>query len=108
MKTSVGSREIALAQLGGLIAAGWFVWTSSPRTRLFGSLMEALSFSARAWAASAIVTFYILLIVSSDDPKSIPRDALRRSSVGIWFAPAMILLSIFSPLALGASIVLAM
>jgi hypothetical protein len=108
MKTSANSREIALAQLAGLIAAAWFVWTNTPHSRLLPQLSTALMLSVFAWIASIAITFYILLMVSPDDVKRIRRDALRRSSAGMWFAPAMVLLSVFSPLAIAASLILSM
>jgi len=60
-----------------------------------------------AWVASAIITFYILLIVPSGDVKEIIRGTARRSAPGMWFAPAMILLTVLSPVAFAASIALA-
>jgi hypothetical protein len=103
-------RALALAQLAGLIATAWLVWRiwrRAPWETLQRTFILALSVSALAWAASAIITLYILLIVSSDDPSRIRRETLRRSSEGIWFAPAMVLLTILSPAAFAASVALA-
>src|SRR5579871_3329157 len=104
------SRFLSLAQFAGLIATAWFVLrrTAIRHDSLAAVFAQALVFAMLAWVASAIVTFYILLIASSGDVKNIVGDTARRSAVGMWFAPAIILLTVLSPVALAASIGLAM
>jgi hypothetical protein len=95
----IGDRLIAAAQVAGVLATGWFVWISAVLPRLgLQSLAriaaEALFLVTLAWICGAVVTFWIYLVVSLTDLPHVMRFSLRSSAPAMWFAPAIVLLSL--------------
>ena len=104
-------RLFLLAQIAGLLATGGVVWFASlvprmNRQSLAGLLAEAFEYALMAWAWSAAVTFGLFLIIPKSERGEVLGITLRTASTAVWFAPATILLSIFSPAALAAALVL--
>jgi hypothetical protein len=107
---------LSLAQVGGLLATGWAVWFASlvprlDRQPLAFLLVQAVEYAMMAWAWSAAVTFALFLAVPKSDRAGLSREeiigiTLRTAGAAVWFAPATILLSMFSPAALAAAVVL--
>ena len=77
------------------------------RQTLAGLLGEAIEYALMAWAWSAAVTFGLFLIIPKAERGDMLGITLRTASTAVWFAPAMMLLSMFSPAALAAALVLA-
>jgi hypothetical protein len=105
-------RLFLLAQIAGLLATGCVVWFASlvPRMNhqsLAGLLAEAFEYALMAWAWSAAVTFGLFLMIPKAERGDVFGITLRTASTAVWFAPATILLSMFSPAALAAALVLA-
>ena len=67
---------------------------------------EALQHALFACLASAAITLGLYLLIARSGGTDALLAALRTSSVAVWFAPATLLLSELSPLALGAAFVL--
>ena len=105
-------RHLALlVQVAGLAATGWLVWTAvvvprSARQPLASVIWEALQYALFACFASAAITLGMYLLIARPGRADALRAALRTSTTAVWFAPAMLLLSELSPLALGAALVL--
>ena len=107
---------ISLAQVAGLLATGWVIWFASlvprlDRRPLAFILAEAVEYALMAWAWSAAVTFTLFIMVPKSGRAGMTRGdvigiTLRTASTAVWFAPATILLSMFSPAALAAALVL--
>ena len=102
---------IVPAQIAGLMGTGWIVWSRSivPRLAhqsLWSIAAETLQYTLLACLAGALVTLALYFLIV----RSVRRDAwvcaVRTSSTAIWFAPATILLSALSPVALPAALVL--
>jgi hypothetical protein len=105
-------RHLALlVQVLGLAATGWVVWNAAvvprlARQPLAALIGEALGHALFACLASAAITAGLyLLIARSPRAEALPA-ALRTSTVAVWFAPATLLLTELSTLALGAALVL--
>lgn len=104
------------AQIAGLAATGWLIWFASlvprmDRKPLAVLLGAAVEYALMAWAWSAAVTFTLFLIIPKSDQGELSRKelfaiVLRTASTAVWFGPATILLSMFSPAALAAALVL--
>jgi hypothetical protein len=95
----IGDRLIAAAQVAGVLATGWFVWINAVLPRLglqslAGIAAQALFFVTLAWICGAVVTFWIYLVVSLTDLPRVMRFSLRSSAPAMWFAPAIVLLSV--------------
>jgi hypothetical protein len=105
-------RHLALlVQVAGLAATGWVVWTAAvvprlARQPLAGVIWEAFQHALFACFASAAITLGMYLLIARSGRTDALRAALRTSSTAVWFAPATLLLSELSPLALGAALVL--
>jgi hypothetical protein len=105
-------RNLALlVQVAGLAATGWVVWTAAvvprlARQPLAGVIWEALQHALFACFASAAITLALYLSIARSGRTDALLAALRTSATAIWFAPATLLLSELSPLALGAALVL--
>ncbi len=104
-------RLTLVAQAMGLAATTWLVWHYSLVHRIeqqtaASVIGSALLYILLAWSCSAIVTFYIYLIVSQLEPIDAIRASARSSAAGMWLAPAIILLSELSPVALITSLLL--
>ena len=87
------------------------VWWAALVPRLhrqtLGSLVvQVLAYTILAWAWSAVVAFGLYAIVPIEDRSDMVPDVLRTAATAVWFGPAMILLSSFSPVSLAAALVL--
>ena len=100
-----------LLQLASLLCTGIFLWKTastahwlqlSIRWLMLQSALAALA----AWLASAGITITLYALVIQGERKDRIRAALRTSSVAVWFAPAVILLSQLSPVALAGALLL--
>jgi hypothetical protein len=105
-------RHLALlVQVAGLAATGWVVWTTAVVPRLGRQPLafvigEALQHALFACLASAAITLGLYLLIARSGRTDALLAAFRTSSVAVWFAPATLLLSERSPLALGAAFIL--
>lgn len=100
-----------IAQVAGLCATGWIVWSVAVLPRLTRQpladiVRSALLQTLFACGSGAAITLVLYLAIA----RSIRRDAallaLRTSATAVWFAPAAILLTALSPAAIGAALVL--
>jgi hypothetical protein len=103
--------RLLLAQLLSLGLTGAIVWFASIAPRLsrqpVGSIVaEALEYALLAWAWGAAIAFVLYLTMPRRPAGEAIGAALRTSTTAVWFAPATILLSSFSPGALIAALVL--
>jgi hypothetical protein len=104
-------RHLALlVQVAGLAATGWVVWTAAvvprlARQPLAGVIWEAFQHALFACFASAAITLGLYLLIARSRRAHALLAALRTSTTAVWFAPATLLLSELSPLALGAALV---
>ena len=94
-----------------LLATGWMVWHAAliPRVRreTLGSLLvHVLAYTLVAWAWSAVVALSLYWIIPLEDRSDMVPQTLRTAATAVWFGPAMILLSEFSPASLLAALVL--
>ena len=94
----IGDRLLTAAQIAGVLATGWFVWTTALLPRLGlrsigGIAAEALLYVALAWLGGALVTFGVHLVVALADLPRATRFSLSSSTAAMWFAPAIVLLS---------------
>jgi hypothetical protein len=112
-QTSVAAPRplLLLAQIAGLVATGWFIWSRSILLRLvFQSwsrlIAQALGYAMLACAVSAALTLALYLAIARSRHGAVLAMLLRTSATAVWFAPAVLLLSVFSPLALAAAVVL--
>jgi hypothetical protein len=105
-------RHLALlVQVAGLAATGYVVWTAAVvprlgRQPLAAVIWEALQHALFACFASAAITLVLYLVIARSSRTDALLTALRTSAVAVWFAPATLLISELSPLALGAALVL--
>lgn len=76
------------------------------RQTLGSLLLQVLGYSFLAWAWSAVVACGLYAIVPLEDRSEMVPDVLRTAATAVWFGPAMILLSSFSPASLAAALVL--
>ncbi|HUO32562.1 MAG TPA: hypothetical protein VMU80_25340 [Bryobacteraceae bacterium] len=104
-------RLMAIAQVAGVLATGWFVWITRVQPQagspsVASLAVEALCYTVAAWFSGAVITFCIYMVVALADLPEVINFSLRSSAPAMWFAPAVILLSIPMPAALAASLVL--
>ena len=104
-------RLVTLIQVGSLLATAWMVWSAAliPRVQrhtLGNLLVPVLGYTLLAWAWSAVVAFGLYAVVPMEDRTDMVPDVLRTAATAVWFGPAMILLSEFSPASLLAALVL--
>jgi hypothetical protein len=107
----IGDRLIAAGQVAGVLATAWFVWINAVLPRLglvsFASMaLASLFYVTLAWICGAIVTFWIYLVVSLADLQRVTRFSLRTAAPAMWFAPAIVLLSIHIAAAFAVSLFL--
>jgi len=110
VRRTLTGRLILFAQIAGLAAMAWFVWANLFVQRHLGLrwfLARSLVSVLLLWAASALLTFYVYLLISHEDPREAVPLSIRSSAPGMWFAPAMLLLSGVSPIAFVVSLLLA-
>jgi len=104
-------RLMATAQVAGVLATGWFVWVSRVQPQagspsVTGMAVEALGYTVAAWFSGAVITFCIYMVVALADLPDVINFSMRSSAAAMWFAPAVILLSIPVPAALAAGLIL--
>jgi hypothetical protein len=109
--SKIGDRLIAAAQVAGVLATGWFVWIHNVRPRLgleslASMFAEALLYVALAWICGGGVTFWVYFVVSLADLPRATRFSFRNSAAAMWFAPAIVLLSVPLPGAFAVSLFL--
>ena len=107
----IRSLLVLATQVAGLALTGWFVWSASiaprmARQPLPSLILEALEYSLLAWQWGAAVAIALYLAMPKRVRGNLARTALATSSTAVWFAPATILLSSFSPSSLAAALVL--
>ncbi len=107
----IGDRLLTAAQIGGVVATGWFVWVTAVLPRLgFRSLAsiatEALLYVILAWLCGAFITLWVYVVVSTADLPQAAHFSIRSSAAAMWFAPAIVLLSIAVPAAFAVSVFL--
>jgi hypothetical protein len=112
-QTSAGSggRFLAATQVAGVIASGWLVWSyivlpQLGRHSLASLLGSALVYVSTAWICGGAITVCVYMVVSLVEMPDVIRFSVRSSAPAMWFAPAIILLSIPSPAAFVVSLVL--
>lgn len=97
-------------QVLSLAAAAWFVWFHSvvPRLAILpvsAIAGQALFYFTFAAAGAAAITVFTYLAVMRAGVHPI-RDPLDSIAVAVWYAPAMFVASSFSPVSLGASLIM--
>ncbi len=98
-------------QVASLLGTGWFIWNTTAAAQWFHisvkwlMLQSALAAGA-AWAASAAITLTLYALAMQWERADAIKAAVRTSAVAVWFAPAVILLSQLSPMALAGALVL--
>jgi hypothetical protein len=100
-----------LAQAGSLALTGLFLWAISRPPRFYNPiltslLLQSLVYALAAWLWSGAMTVALYLMLHKAERAHMAEIALRTSRAAIWFAPATILFSHFSPGALVAAVVL--
>jgi hypothetical protein len=110
-RTALGPRLNFLVQVAGLLATGWLMWVTSVSPRLHRYTWSSLAGSALGYAFLALVfgaalTFALYLAVPRRERVDAADLTIRTSTAAVWFAPAIILLTQFSPAALAAAIAL--
>ncbi len=104
-------RFAPVVQVASLLITGGMIWlnTISPRLHRYSwatLIGSALGYTLFACAASAAITGGLLLAIPRGERGDVAWGTIRVSAVGAWFAPAIILLTQFSPMSLAASLVL--
>ena len=95
----IGRRLITATQVAGVLAGGWFVWINIVLPRLglrspANIAAQALLYVGLAWLCGAAVTFSIYVVVSMADLPYVIRCSAHTSAAAMWFAPAIVLLSL--------------
>ncbi len=99
----------AARQAAGLLGTGLLVWytTAGPRARrdsLESVALDALLFAAMSWAVSAAIALAICGAVGRGGWRQSVTEAFQVSRTAVWFAPACILLSNLSPMAVAPAL----
>jgi hypothetical protein len=107
---SRGHQALAL-EIVCLGFTGWCVWQASMIPvwhRLSPAWLAGLSvgYTLGAWLLCATLTLGLYLLFQQWDGPEMIQAALRTSAAAVWFAPAAILLSVLSPVALAAALFL--
>jgi hypothetical protein len=100
-----------VAQVASLFLTGLLIWNSAVRPQLVflplsTVVAHALLYAGLAWFFSAVITFGLCLFVPGKESGRVVWSVFRAAAVGVWFAPACILLSQLSPASLAAAMVL--
>jgi hypothetical protein len=104
-------RIVTLIQIASLLTTAWVVWEASLVPRLHHGTLGALlwhvvGYTFLAWVWSALVAIGLYMVLPLEDRSDVVPNVLRMAATAVWFGPAMILLSEFSPAALLAALVL--
>jgi hypothetical protein len=102
-----------LAEVASLYATGWFVWKFSLSPQLAGTtpvqlVLRGMMFAVAAWVWSLVIAFLLHCAIRQVDQVDVVGATLRTSAAAVWFAPATILLTHLSPLALPVALILVM
>src|SRR3954447_748052 len=95
-----GHRRYAVMAAEGMLVAGtaWFVGPRFLASRLAGPIGTALLLVLFFWMGAFAIEFAVFLAVSWDDFRDVVRESLRASAPAMWFAPAILFLSLPSPI----------
>jgi hypothetical protein len=109
--TNDRARTIFWLQVASLLATGWVIrriafFPFGAQNFLPEGVAFSLWYSFCALALSGVITFLLLLTVRRIAREEALHVTLRTSAAGMWFAPAVILLSASSPLAVTAALAL--
>ena len=107
MRSRTQRRLTFALQALSLAAAAWFVWFHSVVPRLIdeppiaiaGRAVFYLMFVAVCTGAITVCTY---IVASRGSVHGRIRDPLASISVAVWYAPAILVASSFSPISLGA------
>lgn len=107
----IGGRLIAAAQVAGVVATAWLIWTHNILPRLglqpLASIVaQAFLWVILAWICGAVTTFWVYFVVSLAHLNAATRFSLRTSTPAMWFAPGIVLLSTPFPQAFAVSLLL--
>jgi hypothetical protein len=110
-KTNERARAVFWLQVVSLIATGWVIlriayFPFGAQNFLPAAVAIALWYSLCALTLSAVITFLVLLTAQRIARAEALDVTLRTCAAGMWFAPAVILLSASSPLAITAALAL--
>jgi hypothetical protein len=105
------TRAVFWLQVASLLATGWVIrriafFPFGAQNFLPEGVAVALWYSICALALSGVITFLLLLTVRRIAREEALHVTLRTCAAGMWFAPAVILLSASSPLAVTAALAL--
>ncbi len=97
-----------LLQLASLAVTGWLLWGARLASRWgtispFDLILRAVAYSCIACTAAAAITLVLYRFCGADDAEGLARAALRASRAAVWFAPSVILFTVYSPAALFAA-----
>jgi hypothetical protein len=100
-----------IAQVAGLFATAWIVWSMAVLPRLSQQplaeiVRTALVYAMFACGSGAAITLVLYLAIARTIRHDAVLLAVRTSATAVWFAPAAILLTALSPAAIGAALVL--
>src|SRR4051795_1664356 len=100
-----------LAQVASLLVTAVLIWNSAVRPQLlvlplFDVASRAIFYALVAWLLTAGIPAGLYFLVPGLRSANLLASAIRSASVGVWFAPACILLSQLSPASLAAALVL--
>jgi hypothetical protein len=98
-------------QLAGILFTGWLMWRSTlglqwARVPLPWLILRATVYAVAACWAAAAITIVLYLAASQWEKEDVIQATLRASSAAVWFAPCVILLTQFSPVAAIPALVL--
>jgi len=112
LPNTAGRDRLAIwLQVASLLGTGWFIWNTTAAAQWFHIsvqwlLLQSALAAGAAWAASAAITLTLYALAMQWERADAIKAALRTSAVAVWFAPAVILLSQLSPMALAGALVL--
>ena len=100
-----------MAQLAGVAATAWLVWSDTILPRLAWQpasalAEEALFYVLLAWAGATGIAFAVYLAVSLADLPEVVAFSWRSAAPAMWFAPAVILMSTPVPGAFLVSVIM--
>ncbi len=109
--TNQRARAVFWLQVASLLATGWVIrkiafFPFGAQNFLPEAVAVALWYSFCALALSGVITFLLLLAMQRIAREEALHVTLRTCAAGMWFAPAVILLSASSPLAVTAALAL--
>ncbi len=109
--TNQRARAVFWLQVASLLATGWVIrrvafFPFGAQNFLPEAVVVALWYSFCALALSGVITYLLLLTMQRIAREEALHVTLRTCAAGMWFAPAVILLSASSPLAVTAALAL--